>query len=424
MFLIDLMISSIQNILRYPLRTFLTTLGIIIGVASVIAMMGFSLGAERLIIEDAKKLGGTNMISFQRTEWYQVDSRWKPVPPRYNLTLEDIKSFEKKCPSVAVGIPYLWGYARFQSRNGNAYDGVFGGTDRTQRDHISGPEALGRFIDEEDVKKARKVCVLGYDVAQTLFGDKNPVGEEVRITVLSNPGSGVCERFKVIGMMGYRGKSIRFGWNLDNTSFIPVSVVQRYFWGTPFVYYGWAKTTSMEANNKAQEEIKAVVMEKFKLKGNILHFWLPGTEGLDFFNKIIFVTKVILISIASVSLLVGGAGIMILMLVAVNERTREIGILRAVGAKKRDIVLQFLTEACIICLVGSVVGVGLGIFLGKGLVWAATKFILTWIKWESVIPISWIIISIGFYTFIGLFFGLYPAIRASHLSPIEALRVE
>ncbi len=424
MLLIDLIAASIRNVLRYPLRAFLTTLGIIIGVASVIAMMGFSLGAERLIIEDAKKLGGTNMISFERIEWYQVDDRWKPVLPRYSFTLEDIKSLEKTCPSVAVAIPYLWGYIRLQSRNGNIYTGAFGGTDRTHSEHISGPVALGRFVDDEDVREARKVCVLGHDVARTLFGDKNPVGEEVRITVLSDPGSGICERFEVIGVRTSQGKSLRFGWNLDNTSYIPVSVVRRYFRGTPYTDYWWIKTTGVEANDKAQDEIKAFVRKKFGVKGDIIQFWSPGTKGLDFFNKIIFVTKVVLISIASVSLLVGGAGIMILMLVAMNERAREIGILRAIGAKRRDIVLQFLAEACIICLIGAAIGVGSGVFLGKGLVWAAMKFLITWAEWESAVPASWIVISIGFSSFIGLFFGMYPAIRASRLLPVEALRME
>jgi len=288
----------------------------------------------------------------------------------------------------------------------------------------------GRFISNEDIDNEAKVCVLGSEVATALFATESPLGKEIKI----GKGSGgrfdrygrrdqkrITERFIVVGTMESRGRSMRFGWNLDDMVFIPLTTAQERFTGNDRIVMLSVQANTVEDVPQAIEEVKQVVRRLHKNQDDFFSIW-DMREGMAQLDKISKVIKIALGSIAGFSLLVGGIGIMNMMLVAVTERTREIGLRKALGAKPLDILLQFLMEAVIMCGVGGAIGVGLGIFAGEGMALLAVNIVKIVPEWPSVISMQWVLISVSFSAAIGISFGMYPAIKASVLPPMEALR--
>lgn len=285
----------------------------------------------------------------------------------------------------------------------------------------------GRFISEDDISNRTKVCVLGLEVATELFGEKDPIGEEVKIVLDSSGEFGgwrrnrVAERFTVVGVMQRRGTTVRYGsgggWSIDDRLLLPLTTMQERLVGHTHI-----PTFSIQA--KWIDLIdKAVMRKRHRNRDDFFRVSLmnQGFEQLDKASKII---KIALGSIASFSLLVGGIGIMNMMLVSVTERTPEIGLRKAVGAKRRDILFQFLVEAVFMCGVGGLLGIGLGICAGRGMANIAVKVVKIVPEWPAVISLQWMVISVAFSAVIGIFFGLYPAVKAAQLSSIEALRTE
>jgi ABC-type antimicrobial peptide transport system permease subunit len=223
--------------------------------------------------------------------------------------------------------------------------------------------------------------------------------------------------------METRGRSLRFGWNLDDMVFIPITTTQERFTGNDRILMLSVHANTVEEIPQAIEEVKEVIRKRHKNQDDF--FMLRDMrEGMAQLEKIGKVIKIALGSIAGFSLLVGGIGIMNMMLVAVTERTREIGLRKAIGAKRLDIMLQFLMEAVAMCSVGGVLGVLLGMFAGEGMAMLAVNIVKIVPEWPSVVSTEWILISVSFSAIIGISFGLYPAIKASSLSPIEALRID
>jgi len=289
----------------------------------------------------------------------------------------------------------------------------------------------GRFISEGDIEDKAKVCVLGTEVATSLFGSVSPLGKEIKIGRGGDrfdrwgrrDRSRSTERFVVVGTMMPRGQSLRFGWNLDDMIFLPLTTTQERFTGDDKIVMLSVHANTVEEVPKAIEEVKTVIRKRHRDQDDF--FMLRDMrEGMAQLEKISQVIKTALGSIAGFSLLVGGIGIMNMMLVAVTERTREIGLRKALGAKSFDILLQFLIEAIVICSLGGAIGVLLGIFAGEGMALLAVKIVKIVPEWPSVVSMGWIIIAVSFSAGIGISFGLYPAIKASLLSPIEALRTE
>ena len=271
--------------------------------------------------------------------------------------------------------------------------------------------------------------MLGGDVATALFGDKSPLGQEIKIARDSDyynrwgqkEGRRFTERFTVVGTFVPRGTSLRFGVSFDNLAFIPISTIQERFTGNDQIPNITVYAHSVKDVPKAVEEVKSILRKRHRNQDDFIYIF-EMHKGMAQLDKISRIIKITLGSIAGFSLFVGGIGIMNMMLVAVTERTREIGLRKALGAKRLDILLQFLTEAVIMCGVGGAIGVGLGMLAGEGMAMLAVKIVRIVPEWPAVISLQWILISVSVSAIIGISFGLYPAIKASSLTPIEALR--
>ncbi len=425
---VSVAIAAMRN---NKMRSLLTMLGIIIGIASVLAMIAIGDGAKAIVRQDAQKLGGANQFFVFRMSYKRVNNRWVRIRSNEYLKYEDVLAIEAECPTVSAATPQIWnwGGVLIQASGGSEVRAGWNGVDATYNSAMDWDVKEGRFITDEDVKNASKVCVLGGDVATALFGDKSPLGQEIKIARDSNyynrwgqkEGRRFTERFTVVGTFVPRGTSLRFGVSFDNLAFIPISTIQERFTGNDQIPNITVYAHTVKEVPKAVEEVKTVIRKRHKNQDDFIRIF-EMHAGMAQLEKISKIIKITLGSIAGFSLLVGGIGIMNMMLVAVTERTREIGLRKALGAKRLDILLQFLTEAVIMCGVGGAIGVGLGMLAGEGMALLAVKIVRIVPEWPAVISLQWILISVSVSAIIGISFGLYPALKASSLTPIEALR--
>ena len=425
---------GVSAIRSNKLRSLLTMLGIIIGVASVLAMIAIGDGAKMIVLQDAQKLGGVNQFTMYRSSHKRVNNRWVPNRSNEYFEYDDVLAIEAECPSVKLVVPRIpeWRGVLAQAAGGTEHRTGYNGVNASFAEAMDWDIAQGRFISDEDIGNEAKVCVLGSEVVDALFGNASPVGKEIKIG--KGPGGRfdrygrkdqkrITERFTVVGTMASRGRSLRFGWNLDDMIFMPLTTTQERFTGNDRIVMLSVHAHTVEEVPQAIEEVKTVLRRMHKGQDDFFSIW-DMREGMAQLDKISKVIKIALGSIAGFSLLVGGIGIMNMMLVAVTERTREIGLRKALGAKRFDILLQFLIEAVVMCSVGGALGVLVGLFAGEGMAMLAVNIVKIVPEWPSVISTNWILISVSFSAIIGISFGLYPAIKASALSPIEALRSE
>ena len=417
---------GISAIRSNKMRSLLTMLGIIIGIASVLAMIAIGDGAKAIVRQDAQKLGGANQFFVFRSSYKRVNNRWVRIRSNEYLKYEDVLAIEAECPTVSAATPQIWnwGGVLIQASGGSEVRAGWNGVDATYNSAMDWDVKEGRFITDEDVKNASKVCVLGGDVATALFGDKSPVGQEIKIARDSDyynrwgqkEGRRFTERFTVVGTFVPRGTSLRFGVSFDNLAFIPISTIQERFTGNDRIPNITVYAHTVKEVPQAVEEVKTVIRKRHKNQDDFIRIF-EMHAGMAQLEKISKIIKITLGSIAGFSLLVGGIGIMNMMLVAVTERTREIGLRKALGAKSLDILLQFLTEAVIMCGVGGAIGVGLGMLAGEGMALLAVKIVRIVPEWPAVISLEWILISVSVSAIIGISFGLYPALKASSLTP-------
>lgn len=422
---------GISAIRSNKMRSLLTMLGIIIGVASVLAMIAIGDGAKEIVMQDAQKLGGANQFTMYRTWYKRENNRWIRIRSNEYMEYGDVLAIEAECPSVSAVTPRIpdWRGVLIQAEDGAETRADYNGVDASYKTAMDWDIKEGRFITDEDVENATKVCVLGDEVAITLFGAKSPLGQEIKIAKGQGyydrwgrkEGKRSTERFTVVGTLMPRGRSLRFGWSFDNLVFMPISTTQERFTGNDRIQDIVIYAHTIEDVPKAIEEVKAVIRKRHKNQDDFIRIF-EMRAGMAQLEKISKMIKIALGSIAGFSLLVGGIGIMNMMLVAVTERTREIGLRKALGAKPLDILIQFLIEAVVMCAVGGAIGVGLGIFAGEGMALLAVKIAKIVPEWPAVVSMQWVVISVSFSAAIGISFGLYPAIKASSLSPIEALR--
>lgn len=425
---------GISAIRSNKLRSLLTMLGIIIGVASVLAMIAIGDGAKMIVLQDAQKLGGVNQFTMYRSSHKRVNNRWVPNRSNEYFEYEDVLAIEAECPSVKLVVPRIpeWRGVLVQAAGGAEHRTGYNGVNASFSEAMDWDIQQGRFITNEDIDNEAKVCVLGSEVTAALFGNASPLGKEIKIG--KGPGGRfdrygrkdqkrITERFTVVGTMAIRGRSLRFGWNLDDMMFIPLTTAQERFTGNDRIVMLSVHANTVEEVPQAIEEVKVVLRKMHNGQDDFFSIW-DMREGMAQLDKISKVIKIALGSIAGFSLLVGGIGIMNMMLVAVTERTREIGLRKAIGAKRMDILVQFLIEAIAMCSVGGALGVVLGLFAGEGMAMLAVNIVKIVPEWPSVISTEWILISVSFSAVIGISFGLYPAIKASALSPIEALRAD
>ncbi len=424
---------GVSAIRSNKLRSLLTMLGIIIGVASVLAMISIGDGAKEIVLQDAQKLGGVNQFTMYRSSYKRIGSRWMPNRSNEYFKYDDVLAIEAECPSVKVVVPRIpeWRGVLIQTNDGSEARSGYNGVNASFDDAMEWGIQEGRFISDEDIENKEKVCVLGTEVALNLFGNASPIDKEIKIgrggdrfdRYERKDQTRMAERFTVIGTMDPRGRSLRFGWNLDDMVFLPITTAQERFTGNDRVVMLSVQAHTVDDVPKAIEEVKEVMRKRHKNQDDFFDL-RDMREGMAQLEKISKVIKIALGSIAGFSLLVGGIGIMNMMLVAVSERTREIGLRKALGAKRLDIMLQFLIESIVMCIIGGAIGVGVGYLAGEGMALLAVNIVKVVPDWPAVISMQWVIISVSFSALIGISFGLYPALKASALSPIEALRTE
>ena len=399
---------AIRTIRINKMRSILTSLGIIIGVSSVIIMLAIGMGAQRSMAENMAKMG-SNLLMVVSGSTTSGGIRMG-AGSKQTLTYSDALDIQKKCPSVLAVAPYLSGTKQVVFGNQNWSTGIQGTTPNVMIVRDWGVE-YGRSFSDEDVSNSTKVCLLGQTVAENLFGDLDPVGKTVRIEGMP---------FTVVGVLESKGQS-GMGQDQDDTIMIPITTAQKKLIGVDFpgmVRHIMVKAVDENAVYTAQDEIKELLRERHRLGGKQEDdFTIRNlTQMMETAKESAKIMAILLGSIASVSLLVGGIGIMNIMLVSVTERTKEIGIRMAIGAKASDIRIQFLLESLLLSLMGGTVGVVLGILLAKFV--EAFFDLPVYIAWWSLL------LSFGFSGLVGVTFGYYPAYRASLLDPIEALRYE
>jgi putative ABC transport system permease protein len=390
------------------MRSSLTMLGIIIGVGAVIAMLAVGTGASERISQQIASIG-SNLIIILPGSTTSGGLRMG-MGSQPTLTKDDADAILKECSAVQDVAPVLNGAAQIVYGNQNWSTGVYG-TTPSMLNIRDWPLGSGRPFTEQDVKSATKVCLLGQTVVENLFGSIDPIGQVVRIKKVP---------FTVIGILDKKGQSPQ-GQDQDDTVYIPVTTAQKKIFGTTFpgmVRTIMVKAKSTEDLDTAEKQITELLRQRHRIgprKEN--DFTVRNlTQIMQVAEQSTKVMTLLLGAIASVSLLVGGIGIMNIMLVSVTERTREIGIRMAVGAKTWDIRLQFIIEALTLSLIGGIVGVIAGV--------AGSKIISAFAGWSTIVSVLSIFLAFGFSGLVGIFFGFYPAYKASLLNPIDALRYE
>ncbi len=390
------------------MRSVLTMLGVIIGVGSVIAMLAVGAGASRRISSQIESIGSNLLIILPGSTTSGGARMGAGTQP--TLTLGDAQAIKKECPSVAYVGPSLSGVAQVVYGHTNWSTGVQGTTPDMLALRLW-PMSSGRAFTEQDVKSATKVCLLGQTVVANLFGSDDPVGQVVRIKNIP---------FKVLGVLAVKGQSA-VGQDQDDVVYIPVTTAQKRLFGTSFpgmVRIIMVEARSLEEMDAAERQITSLLRQRHHLgQKQDPDFSIRNlTQFMEAAEQAARVMTLLLGAIASVSLLVGGIGIMNIMLVSVTERTREIGIRMAVGAKTGAIRIQFLSEALTLSMIGGVAGIIAGV--------AVSKIISALAGWSTVVSPLSIVLAFGFSAIVGIFFGYYPAYKASLLDPILALRYE
>jgi putative ABC transport system permease protein len=392
---------------RNKMRSVLTMLGIIIGVGAVIAMVSIGQGAQASVQEQIASVG-TNLLFVGAGSQNVGGVRSGTGASNSNtLTVEDIDAIRREIPSVAMASPTVNTRAQMVFGNQNWNTQVQGVNEQFPQIRKWVVQS-GEFLSEADVRTASRVIVLGATVADSLFPGTDPVGQTVRVRELP---------FRVIGVMARRGQDGQ-GRDQDDIALAPYSTVQKKLLAITFVQFAHVSAISPSATYTAQEQITELLRQRHKLAPNqendfFVRNLTDVAEAADETNRIM---TILLASIASVSLLVGGIGIMNIMLVSVTERTREIGIRMAIGARSTAVRTQFLIEAIVLSLMGGFIGIALGLGISLAIPWM--------LGWPTLVSLTAIVGSVVFSAAVGIFFGYYPARKAAGLDPIEALRYE
>jgi putative ABC transport system permease protein len=396
---------ALRALARNKLRAFLTMLGIIIGVGAVIAMVAIGEGAKATIREQIAGLG-TNILVIMPGSSNQGGVR-VGYGSVNTLVEGDARAIINEIRAVAYATPILRRPEQLVA--GNLNWGTLAQGIAPEYQHIRDWQvAEGRFLHDGDVESAAKVVVLGETVARNLFGNDDPLDAVVRIRNIP---------FRVVGVLAPKGQSGQ-GTDQDDMVMVPYTTMQKRLMRVTWLQSIVVKAVSAERVQEAQDQISALLRQRHRI----------GPERDDDFNvrdlsdiaeaatTTARVMSILLGSVASISLLVGGIGIMNIMLVSVTERTREIGIRMAVGARSRDIMLQFLVEAVVMAATGGVIGILLGI--------GSSEVLKNWAQWPTLIDPMIVVIAFVFSGAVGVFFGFYPAKKAANLDPIDALRYE
>ena len=394
-----------KSLIRSRMRSLLTTLGIIIGVAAVIVMVGVGEGAQKDIEARINSLGSNLIIIFPGTSRSGGVSKGAGSFNRF--TMDDVEKIEKEATLIKGISPIIRAGGQIVGGSNNWNTSIYG-VSPTYLTIRAWKLKFGVFFTERDVKSRAKVAVLGSEVADNLFPNEDPVGQKIRIRNVP---------FKVIGVLKSKGQSAT-GSNYDDLVLAPSTTVLYRLAGGRHIHFIYASAISIDKIKEAQEELRGILRESHRIEeGEDDDFNIRNqaeiTEAASETSKVL---TLLLGSVAGVSLIVGGIGIMNIMLVSVTERTREIGIRLSIGARASDILTQFLTEATVLSLLGGLIGIAVAF----GVAYVMNNYT----SQHAVINMTVVFLAFVFSGGVGIFFGFYPARKASRLNPIDALRYE
>ncbi|MGI6442964.1 MAG: FtsX-like permease family protein [Synergistaceae bacterium] len=401
---IEIVRTAVLALKRNKTRSMLTALGIIIGVAAVIAAFAVGAGANKSIDEQISSFGSNFIMVYPDRSAQQTGNTM-----RY-LTYDDAKAIEREVSGIEAVAPMINTSATLVYGNTNWTTGVIASTEKYS--NVQDREiALGRDINESDVRQSAKIAVIGETIVEKMFFGESPLGNSIRVNNVP---------FTIVGVFASKGQS-QTGSDQDDIVLVPLTAAQKRLvrWTTPGrIGNIYIKGVSMNALQYIQSETEALLRERHRIRpGSADDFSVRNiSQMLEARRKTTTIMSMLLGSIAVISLVVGGIGIMNIMLVSVTERTREIGVRMAVGAKAIDIRAQFLTEAVILSMIGGILGIILGIFAG----YALSSFT----EAPPIFTVSSILLAFLFSGMVGIGFGYYPAWKASLLNPIDALKYE
>jgi putative ABC transport system permease protein len=396
---------AVRALLRNKMRTLLTMLGMIIGVAAVIAMVSIGNGAKAQIEAQIASMGQNVVLVFSGSFTRGgIRSGWGGAG---TLTLEDAEAIQREIPGVTVTSPEIRTRAQIAAANQNWNTQILGESP-DYFDIRQWPIIAGSSFSEQDVRTASKVAVIGKTIADQLYPGEDPIGQIVRIKNVP---------FMIVGMLTPKGLSVQ-GQDQDDLIILPFTSAMKRVQKVTMLGSINVQAAKPTLLNSVQQQIIDLLRQHHKITpGKDDDFTVRNQQEIAEMATAQSKTMTLLLgAIAMVSLVVGGIGIMNIMLVSVTERTREIGIRMAIGARGRDILLQFLTEAVTLGVLGGAIGIGAGV--------GVSKLLAAQMNWPTLIPAEWVVYAFLFSAVVGIFFGFYPARKASRLDPIDALRYE
>ncbi len=396
---------ALRALARNKMRAILTMLGIVIGVAAVIAMVGIGQGAQQKVQDQIASMG-TNLIYVSAGSVNRGGTHLGAGATK-TLTYDDMKAIEREVPTASIAAPGASSSAQVVYENQNWSTRV-NGTEPQYFTIRDWPLASGSPFTDDDVTHAANVAVLGETVRQNLFGNTDPVGQTIRIGALP---------FQVVGLLTAKGQS-GIGTDQDDCVYVPITTLQKKITGQDWLQYIMVSAVSQPATYAAQDQITSLLRDRHRIRpGEDDDFQVRNLADVaELADQQSKVMTLLLASIAGVSLIVGGIGIMNIMLVSVTERTHEIGIRVAIGATEKDVQSQFLSESVVLSLIGGAAGILVGV--------GASLVITKLLGWAILISPIAVAAAVFFSMAVGVFFGYYPARKAAQLNPIEALRFE
>ncbi|KPL00764.1 MAG: hypothetical protein AMJ91_03335 [candidate division Zixibacteria bacterium SM23_73_3] len=398
-------IIALRSLVANKLRSILTLVGVIIGVMTVIAVVSIISGMNRYVEAEIQSLGSTTFL-IRKFGIITSHEEWIKQRKRKNLNLEDMEAIKENCPDCwKVGAEaFTWRKAKYRNKHLSNIT-IIGATANITE--IAAHDVYdGRTFSDFEVKHNRRVCFVGWEIKENLFPDEDPIGKDIKI------GN---HRFRIIGVAKKKGTFL--GDNQDDFVLIPITIYEKLFGRLSFLHI-FVKARDFMSMQNAMDQSRVILRARRNVDYNELDdFAIMTSESvMDFFRQFTQLALLVMGGIASISLVVGGIVIMNIMLVSVTERTREIGIRKAMGARRRNILWQFLVEAVTLALVGGMVG----IMAGAAIAQAISSF--------SPLPASvelWsVVVALLVSSSVGIFFGIFPAMKAARLNPIEALRYE